>query len=102
MVRPLVATLLVLLLSAACTAPGAPTRLETTTTVGATPTASASATAAAAATPRATPASTRVLPRGVARVIDLNGEMTWGIAAAGETLWVEGDFVLHQLDAASG
>ena len=41
------------------------------------------------------------LPPGVAQVIDL-GEQVWGVVSAGDTVWVEGNMRLHQLDGATG
>ena len=64
-----------------------------------------SASAAAKPTPRAssTPRPTPTLPAGVAQIVDLGGADTWGIATAGDTIWVEtGDFTIHQLDGATG
>jgi outer membrane protein assembly factor BamB len=41
------------------------------------------------------------LPEGVAQVVDF-GETVWGVASIGDTIWVEGDNTLHQLDGATG
>lgn len=49
--------------------------------------------------PTASP--TPEVPVGVAQVIDF-GEAVWGVEAAGDTVWFEGENVLYQLDGATG
>ena len=51
--------------------------------------------------PTATARPTPTLPPGAAQLLDLD-EPVWGIASAGDTLWVEGDSALHQLDGGTG
>ena len=65
--------------------------------------------ASAGATPASSPAPTVVLtPRpsptlqpGVAQAIAFEEEV-WGVVASGDTIWVEGQLKLHQLDGSSG
>ena len=58
---------------------------------------------APSASPSAAPTAmpTPKLPPGVARVVELQ-PFVYGIESAGDSVWVEGDFRLHQLDAATG
>lgn len=51
--------------------------------------------------PSLTPDPTPTLPPGVAQVLDI-GEPVYDITSAGDTVWLEGDFTLHQLDGATG
>src|SRR5687767_7836330 len=57
----------------------------------------ASPLATAVRTPRPSP----TLQPGVAQVIHFE-EQVWGVVAAGDAIWVEGHFKLHQLDGSSG
>lgn len=84
---------LLLLVTVGCSAQGAPS----SNALAQTPKPSTARTAAATRAPSPTP----TLPPAIANVVDLNGEMLWGVASTGDTVWVEGD-VLHQIDGASG
>ena len=88
--RARLATLVIVL--AGCGAAGAPSATPGHTTV---------ATSRPDATRARTPEPTPTLPPGVVQVIDL-GEQIWGVVSAGDTVWVEGDMRLHQLDGATG
>lgn len=87
-----------MLLLAAILAGCSTTAVPTATTA---PSPGASSAASPPLTAIRTPRPSPSLPPGVAQAIDFE-EDVWGVAAAGDTVWVEGFFQLYQLDGATG
>jgi DNA-binding beta-propeller fold protein YncE len=81
------APVLMLLVSAGCSAVATPSSVSDA--------AATTASRAESLTPTPTP-----MPEGLAQVVDFT-DMVWGVASAGQTIWVEGN-ELHQLDGATG
>ena len=94
MIHPRPAMLLIVVFLAGCG-----------TTVGPTSETVSSAVATRAASPAPTvvlaPRPSPTLQPGVAQAIAFE-EDVWGVVASGDTIWVEGQFKLHQLDGSSG